>query len=260
MQRDKRRVAQAFSRAAESYDSVAQLQRDIADRLMHWLPQQVNGNLLDLGCGTGYAAPYLRQRYQQAPLLHLDLAHGMLTFAREQRPVSNALYLCGDAEHLPLADACVDMIWSSLAIQWCEQPGHLLAELSRVLRPGGRCLLATLGPATLHELKRAWAAVDDDVHVNSFISLEQLLVHNTGLEVVRCETEHRVLRYDRLQSLMHELKTLGAHNVNSRRDKGLSSRQRLIQLLNAYEQQRQPDGCLPATYEIYYLELRRESQ
>ena len=85
-------------------------------------------------------------------------------------------------------------------------------------------------------------------------------VHNTGLEVVRCETEHRVLRYDRLQSLMHELKTLGAHNVNSRRDKGLSSRQRLIQLLNAYEQQRQPDGCLPATYEIYYLELRRESQ
>lgn len=260
MQRDKRKVAQAFSRAAESYDSVAQLQRDIADRLMHWLPPEVEGNLLDLGCGTGYAAPHLRERYSRAPLLHLDLAHGMLTFARDQRSVAGAHYLCGDAEQLPLADACVDLVWSSLAVQWCEQPERLLAELSRVLRPGGRCLLATLGPDTLYELKRAWAAVDDDVHVNSFIPLEQLLAHNKGLRLARCETEYKVLRYNRLQELMHELKALGAHNVNSRREQGLSSRQRLVRLLDAYERQRQPDGTLPATYEVYYLELFKEPQ
>ena len=260
MQRDKRRVAQAFSRAAESYDSVAQLQRDIADRLLEWLPPQVAGKLLDLGCGTGYAAPLLRERYPQAPLLHLDLAHGMLTFAREQRPVPDAHYLCGDAEQLPLADASVELIWSSLAVQWCEQPERLLAELARVLKPGGRCLLATLGPDTLHELKCAWAAVDNDVHVNSFTPLAQLLEHNSRLQLARCETEYKVLRYHRLQELMHELKALGAHNVNSRREQGLSSRQRLIRLLKAYEQQRQADGTLPATYEVYYLELLKEPQ
>jgi len=258
MQRDKRKVAQAFSRAAQSYDSVAQLQRDIADRLMGWLPERVDGCLLDLGCGTGYAAPSLREHYPDAPLLHLDLAHGMLAFAREQRPVSAAHYLCGDAEQLPLADASVALIWSSLAVQWCERPDRLLAELARVLKPGGRCLLATLGPDTLHELKRAWAAVDDDVHVNGFVSLDQLLAHNRGLRPVRTEVEHRVLHYDRLQQLMHELKALGAHNVNSRREQGLSSRQRLIRLLDAYEQQRLPEGALPATYEVYYLELFKE--
>ncbi|MBV0933440.1 malonyl-ACP O-methyltransferase BioC [Marinobacterium weihaiense] len=260
MQRDKRKVAQAFSRAAESYDSVAQLQRDIADQLLDWLPQQAEGHVLDLGCGTGYAAPYLRERYPQTPLLHLDLAHGMLSFAREQRPVPDAYYLCGDAEQLPLADASVDLIWSSLAVQWCEQPERLLAELARVLKPGGRCLLATLGPDTLHELKQAWAVVDDDVHVNNFIPLTQLLAHNVSLQLVRCETEYKVLRYSRLQGLMHELKALGAHNVNSRRERGLSSRQRLTCLLEAYEQQRQADGMLPATYEVYYLELLKEPQ
>ncbi len=260
MQRDKRKVAQAFSRAAESYDSVAQLQRDIADSLMTWLPEQVAGNVLDLGCGTGYAAPFLREQYPQAPLLHLDLAQGMLSFAREQRPVTDAFYMCGDAEQLPLADASVELIWSSLAVQWCEQPDRLLAELARVLKPGGRCLLATLGPETLHELKRAWAIVDDDVHVNSFIPLEQLLQHNIGLKLARCETEYKVLRYNRLQELMHELKALGAHNVNNRREQGLSSRRRLIQLLDAYEQQRLSDGSLPATYEVYYLELLKEPQ
>lgn len=258
MQRDKRKVAQAFSRAAQSYDSVAQLQRDIADRLLHWLPPEVDGELLDLGCGTGYAAPMLRERYPQAPLIHLDLAHGMLAYAREQRPVPGAYYLCGDAEQLPLADASVDLVWSSLAIQWCEQPDRLLSELARVLRPGGRCLLATLGPDTLHELKQAWAAVDDDVHVNSFIPLQQLMEHRAGLELVRSETEYRVLRYGRLQQLMHELKALGAHNVNHRREQGLSSRQRLVRLLNAYEQLRQADGALPATYEVYYVELSKD--
>lgn len=260
MQRDKRKVAQAFSRAAQSYDSVAQLQRDIADQLMSWLPARVNGSMLDLGCGTGYAAPFLREYYPEAPMLHLDLAHGMLAFAREQRPVDNAHYLCGDAEQLPLADASVDLVWSSLAIQWCEQPDRLLAELARVLKPGGRCLLATLGPDTLHELKQAWAAVDDDVHVNGFIPLDQLMAHNHALHAVRIEREHRVLHYDRLQQLMHELKALGAHNVNSRREQGLSSRQRLLRLLAAYEQQRLPEGSLPATYEVYYLELLKEPQ
>lgn len=260
MQRDKRRVAQAFSRAAESYDSVAQLQRDIADRLLQWLPEQVEGKLLDLGCGTGYAAPHLHARYPRSPLLHLDLAHGMLSFAREQRPVADAHYVCGDAEHLPMADASVELIWSSLAVQWCEQPDRLMTELARVLKPGGRCLLATLGPDTLHELKRAWAAVDDDIHVNSFIPLTQLLQHNTDLQLARCETEYKVLRYHRLQELMHELKALGAHNVNSRREQGLSSRQRLLGLLDAYEQQRLNDGTLPATYEVYYLELLKEPQ
>jgi len=257
-ERDKRRVARAFSRAADGYDAAARLQREIAHRLMEWLPEQTGSHLLDLGCGTGYAAPHLHTRYPRATLLHLDLAHGMLAFARMQRPVPGGQYLCGDAEQLPLADASVDLIWSSLAVQWCERPERLLAELARVLKPGGRCLLATLGPGTLHELRQSWAVVDDDVHVNSFVSLTHLLAHNRELTPVRQETERRVLRYQRLLQLMHELKALGAHNVNHRRSQGLSSRQRLIRLLDAYEDWRGEDGLLPATYEVYYLELCKE--
>jgi len=257
-ERDKRRVARAFSRAAASYDTAARLQREIAHRLMNWLPEKNCTRLLDLGCGTGYAAPYLHSRYPEAVLLQLDLAQGMLAFARSQRPVPGARYLCGDAEQLPLADASVDLIWSSLAVQWCDRPERMLAELARVMKPGGRCLLATLGPGTLHELRQSWAVVDDDVHVNSFVPLAQLLTHNRLLVPVRQEVEHRVLRYQRLQQLMHELKALGAHNVNHRRSQGLSSRQRLIRLLDAYEGWRGEDGLLPATYEVYYLELCKE--
>lgn len=252
--RDKRLVAQAFSRAAPSYDSVAALQRGVADTLLDWLPETGPERLVDLGSGTGYASAPLRQSYPQAALISLDLAEGMLHYARQNRAVTPDLSLCADAEALPLADASVDLIFSSLAIQWCERPVRLFTEVARVLKPGGRFLVATLGPATLNELRQAWAAVDDDVHVNSFVPLRVLCAAASPLTLVRERCEIRQLEYDRLNGLMHELKALGAHNVNPRRQQGLSGPARLRTLTRAYDRFRLANGRLPAGYEVYFLE------
>lgn len=262
--RDKRLVAQSFSRAAHTYDSVAGLQRSVADTLLAQLPQGSPEVVLDLGSGTGYASPILRERYPQALLLSLDLAEGMLGYARERHHRESHhrerhRHICGDAESLPLADNSVDLIYSSLAIQWCEQPHDLFAELHRVLKPGGRVLIATLGPGTLVELKQAWRAVDDDRHVNEFCPLGVLEEASQGLISVAQKIEQRVLEYIQLGALMHELKALGAHNVNPRRQQGLSGIARLKTLSRAYDEQRLDSGALPASYEIYYLEWIKDS-
>ena len=61
---DKRQVAASFSRAAASYDSVAALQRTVADTLLAQLPADLRPQRwLDLGCGTGYCTRALAQRY-----------------------------------------------------------------------------------------------------------------------------------------------------------------------------------------------------
>ncbi|MBR9883647.1 MAG: malonyl-ACP O-methyltransferase BioC [Oceanospirillales bacterium] len=258
--RDKRLVAQSFSRAACTYDSVAGLQRSVADRLLGWLPELSPEVVLDLGSGTGYASSTLRQRYPQALLISLDLAEGMLNFARGREQAVRHHHVCGDAESLPLADDSVDLIYSSLAIQWCEQPQQLFPELCRVLKPGGQLLVATLGPQTLYELKRAWAEVDDDRHVNEFIPLEALKSAGEGLVSVREMIEQRVLEYRQLGELMHELKALGAHNVNPRQQQGLSGMARLRTLSRAYDGQRLVNGSLPASYEIYYLQWQKGSK
>lgn len=258
MMRDKRLVAQAFSRAASSYDSVAGLQRAVADELLEWLPiDDAPMRVLDLGSGTGYASAPLNARYPQAHLLGVDLAEGMLRFARQQNILAGQHFVCGDAEALPLASASIDLIFSSLAIQWCEAPAQLFREVARVLKPGGRFLVSTLGPQTLLELKRAWSQVDDDVHVNEFTALERLLDQVGALTLQRQETKIKRLEYDRLGQLMHELKALGAHNVNSRRQRGLSGPARLRALTRAYETMRLDNGRLPASYEIYFLELSK---
>lgn len=257
--RDKRQVANSFSRAAASYDSVAGLQRDVADRLASWLPASAAQRVLDLGSGTGYSQPALCAQYPAAQLLSLDLAEGMLQQARQLRGLADVQSICADAEQLPLADRVLDMIWSSLAIQWCQQPQELFSELWRVLKPGGSVLLSTLGPATLHELRYAWAGVDQDPHVNEFIALEQLLAHASAFTVCRAEVEMRVLEFDSLLSLMQALKALGAHNINPRQRKGLGGRAVLDRLHERYDSFRTATGCLPATYEIHYIELIKES-
>jgi len=256
---DKKRVADSFSRAACSYDSVAELQRDVGHELLKRLPNVTPQVIMDLGSGTGYFTPRLKQRYPEAFTISLDLAEGMLNFSREKRPLENTVWLCGDAECLPLADNSVDLIFTSLAIQWCEQTDKLFAEIARVLKPGGQFIFSTLGPDTLHELRSAWAQVDDQVHVNEFIDWRDLHAAVPDLlRVESLETEYRVCRYARLRELTNELKGIGAHNMNAGQPSGLTGRARIKAFSDAYETQRHPEGYLPATYHVYYGVLVRQ--
>jgi malonyl-CoA O-methyltransferase len=76
--------------------------------------------------------------------------------------------LCADAEQLPLADASVDVIFSNLALQWCEDLPGAMCEIARVLVRGGCAAICTLGADTLWELRAAWRTVDQSVHVNRY--------------------------------------------------------------------------------------------
>lgn len=257
---DKTKVAKSFGRAAYSYDSVAGLQREIGHNLLRQMDCQAEDTecWLDLGCGTGYFEPLLSDQlglpHQQ--LIGLDLSEGMLQFCRSERGGSFQ-WLCGDAEALPLASASVNGIFSTLAIQWCSNLPQLFSELRRILKPGGRIHLATLGPRTLSELRAAWTAVDQFTHVNRFASeaTVQSAIAQSGLDLVGWHNEDIILQYQELKQLTHELKALGAHNMNHGQSAGLTGRQRIQAFKQAYETYRQVDGNLPATYEVFYLEL-----
>ena len=251
---DKKKVAQSFSRAATTYDSVAQLQRDIGAQLFAQLPAGLAAQsvVLDLGSGTGFFTRLLAARYPESHIVGVDIAEGMLHYAATQK--AEIQWLCADAELLALANNSVDIIFSSLAIQWCNHLPRLMVELARVLKPGGCLHIATLGPDTLHELKSAWQQVDNYVHVNRFQSAQELTaaVHSAQLTVDEMKLEQRILYYDRLSELTRELKSLGAHNINAGKLEGLTGRARLLAFKNAYDLFRGAQG-LPATYDVIYL-------
>lgn len=249
-------IARHFGAAAPHYDQHARLQRDVADRLSAFLPQQLNAEVvLDLGCGTGYCSERLRRRLPDSHLLCLDLALPMLKRSA-LRGVEGSL-VCADAVALPFPGSSVDLLFSSLAIQWCEDLPQLFAEVRRVLRPGGLALFSTFGPATLQELREAWAEVDDHRHVNDFAPATVLLdaTQQAGL---RCEL-HEEVRYEyhaSLQALGRSLKAIGAQHLGGGRAPGLVTPRRYQRAAERFRAQVTGERGVPVTWHLYYLILR----
>ncbi|QFT24194.1 Malonyl-[acyl-carrier protein] O-methyltransferase [Pseudomonas sp. THAF187a] len=254
---DKRQVAASFSRAATSYDAVAELQRHVGTQLLARLPVSLQPHRwLDLGSGTGYFTRALGERYGQWTGLAVDIAEGMLRHARPQGGAAH--FIAGDAEALPLQAASVDLLFSSLALQWCADFPRVLSEAQRVLRPGGVLAFSSLCVGTLQELRDSWQAVDGFVHVNRFRRFEdyQQCCAASGMQVLSLQRQAQTLHFRDLRSLTTSLKDLGAHNLNPGRPGGLTGRARIRALVEAYERWRQPAG-LPATYQVVYGVLQK---
>ncbi len=259
-----RAVAGSFAGAAERYERSARVQTEIARRLLDRALEVVatQGVGLDLGCGTGYVAQQLEQRAGSFDrFINIDIAPAMVARTRQnlEPHADHHSWLVADAACLPIEAGSVDVVFSSLMLQWCFRSDLVLQEISRVLSPGGWAAVATLGPDTLQELKTAWSTLDSYAHVNYFKSRSRLEdeVRMADLETVLVEERCHTLRYQELLPLLKDLKNIGAHNLNAGRNRGLTSRARLQQLIAAYEQFRGPDGQVPATYDVIYLILRK---
>jgi len=251
------RVRRSFGRAARGYDAAAILQSRVRTELLDRLEvvRIEPGVVLDLGAGTGHASLALKRRYRGAQVVALDLAPGMLQEAgRRQTLLRRFRRVCADAAALPLGTDSVDLVFSNLMLQWCNDPDAVFGECRRVLKPGGLLTFTTFGPDTLVELRRAWAAAADGrTHVNRFIDMHDLgdALVRSGLVEPVMDVERYTLTYATVRDLMRDLKAIGAHNANAGRPRGLTGKGALERMAAEYETHRR-EGRLPATYEVVF--------
>ena len=103
------------------------------------------GRLLDIGTGTGRVLELLAPRVRQA--LGVDASKSMLALARARLAglaFAHCMVRLGDMYRLPLPDRSYDIVVLQMVLHHAEDPGQVLAEAVRVLRPGGRLLLIDL--------------------------------------------------------------------------------------------------------------------
>lgn len=262
---ERRAIARSFGRASESYEAAAQLQamarEELLSRLAHFrLAPRV---VLDLGAGTGAAAPMLRQRFPRSLVIAADLSPAMLHQAQARLGPLERWFdwgqrrfscLAADAAQLPLADGSVDLVFSNLMLQWCDDLDATLAQIRRVLAPGGLLLCSTFAAGTLQELRAAWASIDTAPHVNDFVDL-----HDFGSALVRAGFTEPVLDVDRhlhwyadTRALMAQIRAWGAVNAARERRRSLTGRGRFAALDTAYRARSGTNGALPASWEVLY--------
>lgn len=253
---DPREVARAFGDASSRYDGASQLQSQVREELLSRVDalREAPSAILDLGCGTGAAAGALKKRFSRARVIAADIAPGMVQAARRRSRFWRSFECVeADAHRLPMAEASFDVVFTNLMLQWADPLDDALAQIGRVLRPGGLLLASSFGPETLQELRWAWAQADDAVHVNRFVDMLDFgaALQRAGFSEPVLDVDRHVRHYPDVDRLMAGLKAIGAHNVNSGRPRGLTGRHRLERMRQAYERLRQPAG-LPATWQVVY--------
>jgi ubiquinone/menaquinone biosynthesis C-methylase UbiE len=162
----------------------------LAERVQAFLQPEGNEGAIDVGCGAGALALAL------APLVRdvvgLDQVPELLELARERAP-GNASFVEGDATALPFDTASFDLAGTLRTLHHVRRPELVLAELTRVVRPGSRVLvidqLAPIDPLEAYPVDRFERARDPShARLLPEIDLRQLFEANS-LVLVRSRQE-----------------------------------------------------------------------
>lgn len=243
-------LQQNFSRYAAQYEARAHFQRvqcaRVADAALMLLPERAR--VLDVGCGTGMFHALTKEKRPGWQWLGLDIAAGMCAQAKLHGSVMQA-----DAALLPLADGSVDAVVSSLCLQWAPL-NSALAEMHRVLRPGGRLIVSSLGDATLHELRAAahHAGLPLALLPMQSAAAYKNALTRAGFALTCFDARHTVLPYANVRALLDSMRRIGAGNHLPRVGGSLTGAKRWQAMLTHYEQWRKPEG-LPATWDVFFM-------
>lgn len=149
-------AAAYFSRIAPQWDKIRSLhvaEREVENAIGRMLPEGV-GDLLDIGTGTGRMLEIFGPRVGRAE--GIDLSREMLAVARanlERAHLPNCTVRKADMYQLPFQANAFDAVTIHQVLHYADSPSRVIAEASRVLRPGGHLLVSDFAPHDLERLR-----------------------------------------------------------------------------------------------------------
>ncbi len=179
-----------FDRWSTTYDSEtlqALTYRPVHKVILRRLSDADPSAVLDLGCGTGQILRDLADAFPTASVTGLDLSPGMLSEARVRAPHGSIGLVQGNAQHLPFPPDSFDIVTCNESFHWYPDQAAALEQLSIVMRPEGRLLIASIatttdaGEAAIHVLSRL---VGQPMHASPPRRLATLL-DRAGFDVIR---------------------------------------------------------------------------
>jgi len=239
---NKEEIRKNFSLSAPEYEEHAKLQKELADELFQSVQSLQPLRILDIGCGTGYLARRLAEKFSKAEVIGMDIAPGMIEVAKQKNDLKNLTFETGDGESLSFPKHFFELVVSNASLQWMDARKVFKAVIE-VLKPKGHFIFNTFGPQTLFELK------ESGFQVNRFISVEEIKeLIGIRFSIDKLDSKMAVQKFQSVKELVYHLKEIGAQSVNSPPRPG----QNVLQALRRYKENYWEGKNVTATYEIIF--------
>ena len=219
------RIGRNFSKHAHTYDSHAQLQKLMAQKLASFLPNDMPEQILEIGCGTGLFTKYLLTKPAKKIYLN-DISPGMLKHMRlniSLPPYSQIIP--GNAELLIFQ--MVDMIAANAVFQWFKNPRIVLGRLNSYIKENGSLVFSAFGPSTLAELRKVTPLESPALLLSK--SEWCKLIEEAGFTINLSVKESHKTFFPSTLSLLKNLQQIGSAPIQ------MTSPKKLRQLINDYD-------------------------
>jgi malonyl-CoA O-methyltransferase len=255
---DKKRVSQNFSRGAKTYDTYADVQRHMADKLEIFVHgSNKKYNILEIGCGTGIFSEKLLKRFPDAKIDLLDISPAMVETAREKlNNHSNLNFIVEDVENYRPAKK-YDLIFSNATFQWMNDQNELFKHLYSILDYGGKIVFSTFGEKTYFELRESLKSLDPDLKYSQrFIKLSELRdIVEQKYRVLAADEDFFMENYKSVMSFLKAIKGIGSNSALS--NKRNFTREKFKALDKIYRKKYGNEDKIDVTNHLIYMVLEK---
>lgn len=216
-------VSGGFTETASDYEDAVRFNIEGAQRLVLSIPPGRYDDVLDVGCGTGWAAQAVIDRFRPARITGVDPAAGMLEKFQEKLGGIEGVEITlveADVENMPVAEGAFDLVICSMAYHWFPRKWEAAKAMARALKPGGVIAILMSGRggeqayrdviSNIEPINYRWVGAFDG-NLRSVPEMEDYLVQ-AGLDPVDIWMETRV-RHTTVEAYMERMRVVAGHMI-----------------------------------------------
>lgn len=255
----KQQIADGFGESVKAYEEEAELQRNIADRLLAslkpWRDSIPSGPIMELGCGTGFVTKGLAELYPDREIHAIDISEEMVEFCRQKlKDYPRVKVDQGDAEQFSDEEFHPSLTVAGFVAQWLKDPAITLAKWLELTKPGGLLLASFPGNESFPEWRKYCRELGLPFTANPLPDVEEMVIKmSLGPSQVDYYEDTVTQTFESSAHFFQYLKKVGASTQLG--DRSLSSRE-LSMLTDHWDSS--TEGQVKVSYHIVFLAVKRD--
>ena len=202
---NKELIKKRFRRKLKLYNSNAGIQKQMAEKLLMFLPEKRYSSILEIGCGTGLLTEELNRKFGLSVYKALDIVEECEGYIKKINPQID--FIASDAEeYIENCREKYDLIISNASLQWIENLPEFVKKLAKRLNPDGILLFSTFGKENFREIYNVYGTtlkyysqselkselsefdteIEEEIRIMAFKTPKDVLKHiqNTGVNAL----------------------------------------------------------------------------